>query len=149
MAGVTIIGSLTLDHQVMPDGHTRHQLGGVATYGGLTFQPNVKVSQGVSNATGGGATDFGDCLGVDFHANVMHVAWADNSNSTDDNPNGSGGAMDIYTANIDVTKAVQQAGQAAFRNPQNRFDVNDDGSISSIDALLIINELNIWLNCNH
>lgn len=29
-----------------------------------------------------------------------------------------------------------------WQNPRNRFDVSDDGSVTSIDALLIINELN-------
>ena len=33
-------------------------------------------------------------------------------------------------------------GTAAFRNSANRFDVNDDGFVSPLDALMVINELN-------
>ena len=43
---------------------------------------------------------------MDFHAGSMVTAWADSSNSTLDNPNGTSG-LDIYFA--EVTIAVPEA----------------------------------------
>ena len=53
------------------------------------------------------AISHGDYLGVDFHGGIAYVAWADNSNSTGDNPDHLGNpeahclsdgvpCMDIY-----------------------------------------------------
>ncbi|OLD63636.1 MAG: hypothetical protein AUI47_08595, partial [Acidobacteria bacterium 13_1_40CM_2_68_5] len=54
--------------------------------GGATFSPNVLISNGASNPllTGGG-NDFGDYTGMAFDRGVVHMAWADISNSTGNN----------------------------------------------------------------
>lgn len=80
------------------------QLWGAAarpTAGGLVFSNNFQISAGVSNADRAkNAIDFGDYSGLAFdHGNFFPI-WADNSNSTGDNPNGRLSKFDIYTAKI-------------------------------------------------
>jgi Regulator of chromosome condensation (RCC1) repeat/Immunoglobulin domain len=72
--------------------------------GGLTFVPNAKVSMGQSNsgAPGTGGFDFGDYTGLAFFGGVFYPCWADNSNSTGDNPAGANNALDMYTARVKV-----------------------------------------------
>ncbi len=74
--------------------------------GGLTFLPNIKVSAGVSSAlvpaVSSTSFDFGDYSGLAFHAGTFYPCWADNSNSTGDNPNGTLSALDIYTAAVNL-----------------------------------------------
>src|SRR5262249_10234644 len=38
----------------------------------------------------------------DFRSGVFYRSWADNSNSTGDNPNGTLNALDIYTAKVSI-----------------------------------------------
>ncbi len=78
----------------------------ISTDGGATFLPNVKVSAGVSSAlvsviaTDG--FDYGDYTGLAFHGGTFYPCWADNSNSTGDNPNGASSWFDTYTARVTV-----------------------------------------------
>jgi hypothetical protein len=73
----------------------------VSTDGGNTFLPNVQVSAGTSNAPDAHAgIDYGDFFTMEFRNNVFYPIWADNSNSTGDNPNGALHALDIYTAKV-------------------------------------------------
>jgi hypothetical protein len=44
--------------------------------------------------------DFGDYTGSAFVNGVLMPVWADNSNSTGDNPDGTLGRFDLYTASI-------------------------------------------------
>jgi hypothetical protein len=75
----------------------------VSTNGGQGFGPNIKVSEGTSNAKkADNGVDYGDYTGMDFFAGEMHAAWADNSNSTGDNPAGALGTFDVYTATLRV-----------------------------------------------
>jgi hypothetical protein len=78
----------------------------VSTDGGQTFLPNIKVSAGVSSALVtaivNSGVDFGDYSGLAFHAGTFYPCWADNSNSTGDNPAGAGGKFDMYTARVTV-----------------------------------------------
>lgn len=78
----------------------------VSTDGGTTFLPNVKVSAGVSSALVSAITstkfDFGDYTGLAFYGGTFYPCWADNSNSTGDNPAGAGGNFDLYTARVTV-----------------------------------------------
>ena len=60
-----------------------------------TFRGNVQVSDGASISTDGGM-DFGDYSGLTLTAGTAHPIWADSSNSTGDNPNGTS-AFDTYT----------------------------------------------------
>ena len=62
------------------------------------FLPNASVGDGLSLSVGGGV-EFGDYSGMDYINNVMHPAWADSSNSTGNNPNGTS-AFDICTDRV-------------------------------------------------
>jgi hypothetical protein len=76
----------------------------VSTNGGASFGPNVRVSRGTSNAAeANNGVDYGDYNGMSFVDGVMHPAWADNSDSTGDNPDGALNELDIYTAAVTVS----------------------------------------------
>ncbi len=77
----------------------------VSVDGGLTFLPNIQVSTGTTNGTVAALStfDLGDYNGLDFRGGVFYPSWADNSNSTGDNPAGAGGTTDVYTARIVLT----------------------------------------------
>ncbi len=78
---------------------------------GVDFSPNVQIQAGVSTASTAAASqanstnDFGDYTGLAFLNGEMAPVWADNSNSTGDNPDGSGTAMDLYTSHVPVQTA--------------------------------------------
>lgn len=77
----------------------------VSTNGGASFLPNVKVSAGVSSAIPIGSLnnfDYGDYTGLTFFGGVFYPCWADNSNSTGDNPDGAMDYSDMYTARVTV-----------------------------------------------
>jgi hypothetical protein len=50
-------------------------------------------------------SDYGDYTGVAFYGGVFYPVWVDNSNSTNDNPNGTSGWLDLYTARLTVTRS--------------------------------------------
>lgn len=52
------------------------------------FVTNVQVSDGASTSNGSGV-EFGDYMGLIFGHGTAHPTWADTSNSTADNPNGT------------------------------------------------------------
>jgi hypothetical protein len=89
-----------------PGNNTTELWATVSTDGGGTFLPNVKVSSGVSSAlvTAIASTtfDYGDYSGLAFHGGTFYPCWADNSNSTGDNPAGAQSNFDIYTARVTV-----------------------------------------------
>ena len=69
--------------------------------GGQTFTKNFQTSAGTSNShDSGNGIDYGDYSGLSFAGGVAHPAWADNSNSTGDNPDGALHQLDIYTAAV-------------------------------------------------
>jgi hypothetical protein len=71
--------------------------------GGLTFAPNIRISKGVSNsADANNGIDYGDYEGMAFYGGLYFYVWADNSNSTGDNPDGKLNQLDIYTARVRV-----------------------------------------------
>jgi hypothetical protein len=82
----------------------------VSTNGGASFLPNVKVSAGVSSAlvsaVAGTGFDYGDYSGLTFFGGVFYPCWADNSNSTGDNPDSAMNSFDIYTARVTVNTPV-------------------------------------------
>lgn len=87
---------------------------------GTAFSPDFQVSTGTSSAPGidnpkttDNDNDFGDYTGLDYDAGTFYPAWADNSDSTKDNPDGAGGNPDIYTAAIMVTKTAFTAAASA------------------------------------
>lgn len=66
--------------------------------GGLTWDTNVRISDGSSNQIRDlfdPGNDFGDYTGVAVYAGIGYAVWADNSNSTGDNPEGTS-TLDMY-----------------------------------------------------
>ncbi|MEZ5313994.1 MAG: sialidase family protein [Thermoanaerobaculia bacterium] len=59
------------------------------------FQPNQKVSDGASVSNGAGV-EFGDYAGIAVFGSEARPVWGDTSNSTGDNPNGTG-SFDAYS----------------------------------------------------
>jgi hypothetical protein len=77
------------------------QFWGAFSADGTTFSKNIQISAGTSNAHDtGNSIDFGDYSGLSFYGGVAHPAWADNSNSTGNNPDGALHQLDIYTAAV-------------------------------------------------
>ncbi len=77
----------------------------VSVDGAASFGPNFLVSTAASNQArdvNDPGNDFGDYAGITVHNNVAYVIWADNSNSTGDNPDGRT-TFDVYTARVDAT----------------------------------------------
>ncbi|MDB5338597.1 MAG: hypothetical protein JWN70_4216 [Planctomycetaceae bacterium] len=78
--------------------------------GGVTFAPNVVVSDGASRRArdfGGANEAFGAHTGVAAYDGDAYVTWADNSNSTGDNPNlyqftQLGSRFDIYFDRVSI-----------------------------------------------
>jgi hypothetical protein len=101
----------------------------VSQNGATSFLPNVQVSAGTSQENGSeppgpccADLDYGDFTGLAFFNGVLSPIWADNSNSTGDNPGGKLGTMDMYTARITVaanTPPVAECKNASvFANAQ-------------------------------
>ncbi len=75
----------------------------VSKDGGATFLPNRRISRGVSNDDRAhNGIDYGDYEGLAFQSGSYFYVWADNSNSTGDNPDGKLNELDIYTARVQV-----------------------------------------------
>jgi hypothetical protein len=89
-----------------PTNKTAELWGAFSTDGGETFTPNFKISAGASNQAGAPPPagypdlDYGDYTGSSFVAGRLYPIWADNSNSTGDNPNGTLAAFDVYSAAV-------------------------------------------------
>jgi hypothetical protein len=84
--------------------NTDAQLWGAFSTDGQTFTANLQISAGTSNShASGNHIDYGDYMGLSFYGGIAHPAWADNSNSTGDNPDGTLHQLDIYTASVPVT----------------------------------------------
>jgi hypothetical protein len=87
------------DTDGLPD--TDAQFWGSFSSDGRAFSPNVRISAGTSNAADAhNGIDYGDYTGLSFYGGIAHPAWADNSNSTGDNPDGTLHEFDIYTAAV-------------------------------------------------
>jgi hypothetical protein len=93
-----------------PGNNTTEFWAAVSTNGGVSFLPNVKVSAGVSNplvpTIAATKFDYGDYSGLTFYGGVFYPCWADNSDSTGDNPDGAGSYFDCYTARVTVNTPV-------------------------------------------
>jgi hypothetical protein len=75
----------------------------VSKDGGTKWAANVQVSAGTSNAADShNGVEYGDYTGLGFAGGVIHPAWADNSDSTGDNPDGALDRFDVYSAAITV-----------------------------------------------
>lgn len=80
------------------------QLWGViakATDASIVLSYNFQISKGTSEASRAmNQIDYGDYTGLAFHGGAIMPIWADNSNSTKDNPDGRLRTFDIYIATI-------------------------------------------------
>jgi hypothetical protein len=75
--------------------------GAFSVNGGAAFRPNIQISAGTSNDNqAASGVDYGDYTSSDFLGGNLYPVWADNSNSTGDNPNGALSRFDIYTAQV-------------------------------------------------
>ena len=71
--------------------------------GGQTFTNNFQISAGTSNSRDAhNGIDFGDYTGLSFYGGIAHPVWADNSNSTGTNPDGTLHQLDDYTAAVSI-----------------------------------------------
>jgi len=69
--------------------------------GGATWAANVAVADAPTNGYNfNGAQELGDYTGAAFHGGVLYPSWADSSNSTGDNPDGTRVSFDVYTAAV-------------------------------------------------
>ncbi len=91
--------------------------GTVSFDGGLNWQPNFKISQGltscVQSTIGGDGNECGDYIALDFYDGKIATAWSDSSNSTGDNPNGTAG-LDTYFSLITVSAVPEPATYASL-----------------------------------
>jgi hypothetical protein len=77
------------------------QFWGAFSNDGTAFSPNVPISAGTSNSHDAhNGIDYGDYSGLSYYGGVAHPAWADNSNSTGNNPDGTLHQLDVYTAAV-------------------------------------------------
>jgi hypothetical protein len=80
--------------------------GSMSFDGGLNWAANFKISNAVTSCRaatiGNDPNECGDYIALDFYDGHMVTAWADSSNATGDNPNGTSG-LDVYFSNISVT----------------------------------------------
>ena len=103
------VGATWYDTRADPTRVTARYYGSVSSDGGDTWSPNFPIAAGTSNATlatspvGVRNTNWGDYTGLAFQNGVMVPVWADNSNSTGDNPDGANYTFDLYTAIVQVT----------------------------------------------
>lgn len=96
------LASVWYDARNSPGNNTVELWGTVSINGGLSWAPNFKISQGISNGRStntGDGNEFGDYISLDFYDGVLATAWGDSSNSTGDNPNGTAG-LDVYFAKV-------------------------------------------------
>lgn len=70
------------------------------------FMPNGQVSEGASTSNGTGV-EFGDYAGLAYFQGLAHPVWADTSNSTGDNPNGTSN-FDAYTNQVSGGAAAME-----------------------------------------
>ena len=75
---------------------------------GVLLGADAQVSQGASNSEGAdNSIDLGDYTGLAFLGGTLYPLWADNSNSTSDNPDGKLHELDQYTARVPADSLPQ------------------------------------------
>jgi hypothetical protein len=78
---------------------------------GATWLPNFKISQGQWDGrqqNTGDPNEMGDYISLDFYNGRFVTAWADASNSTLNDPNGTSG-LDIYFDEVTVAPVPEPA----------------------------------------
>jgi hypothetical protein len=94
-----LVGVSWYDTRNSGTGTTRDTYASASMDGGATFLPNVRLSAALSNplSPAVGTFNSGDFDQMSFANAVFYRSWSDNSNSTGNNPAGSGNAFDVYT----------------------------------------------------
>ena len=97
------------DARNSPPNTMAEYFGAFSLDGGSTFTPNNRLSVGMSDQARSVAAlkkaDYGDYTGNAFSGGRLVAAWADNSNSTVDNPDGATD-FDVYVAVVQTTADV-------------------------------------------
>jgi uncharacterized delta-60 repeat protein len=99
----------------------------VSTDGGASFLPNVQVSAGTSDYDGSNYFGYGDFSGLAFDGGSLYPSWADDSNSTGDNPDGTSG-YDVYTARVILVSTGGQSLSVTGTTANDQIDVTLDPS---------------------
>lgn len=104
-----VIAATWYDARNSANNDTAQYFGAISTDGGASFGANFQISAGTSDqamsspAPGWGDADYGDYTGVAIANGRLVPAWADNSNSTGDNPDGAT-QFDVYAAVVEVSQ---------------------------------------------
>jgi hypothetical protein len=103
------IGVTWWDTRNDPLNTSAQYFGAFSSDGGETFAPDFRLSAGTSNEAWAPNPpppivdqDLGDYTGNAFVAGKLWGLWADNSNSTADNPNGTHSALNLYAGYAQV-----------------------------------------------
>jgi hypothetical protein len=100
------------DARNSPANDTAQYFGAFSSDGGATFGANFQISAGMSNQANSIAAlkkaDYGDYTGNAFVNGRLVPAWADNSNSTGDNPDAATN-FDVYAAIVQAPVAPPEA----------------------------------------
>src|SRR5262249_7093349 len=111
--------------------------GTVSVDGGAHFLPNIQISAGTSNGSDAGTFNYGDYTGLTFFGSSLFPAWADNSNSTGDNPDGALPRMDTYTSRATLQwsggEIVNMFGDSDFINQDDTLKIVLDASGTFIE----------------
>ena len=111
------LGAVWYDARNSVANNTVEVWGTLSFNGGVSWEPNFKISQGVTSCLaatiGNDGNECGDYIALDFHDGKLVAAWGDTSNSTGDNPNGTT-RIDTYFAKVTVTAAVPEPGTYAL-----------------------------------
>lgn len=85
--------------------NTTAQVFAATSSDGTAFSANQQISAGTSNAAAANnSIDYGDYSGLAYQEGSFYPFWADNSNSTNDNPNGTLHGFNMYTAAVVVSR---------------------------------------------
>lgn len=107
--------------------------------GGQSVLSNVRVSAGATNAADANSSiDLGDYTGLAFQSGRFFPLWADNSNSTLDNPDGQGAELDQYTAAITLSVAPGGAGRTVVAGPGDNVSGVDFGNHQTAPAAAVV-----------
>ena len=97
--------------------------------GGQSVLANVRVSAGTTNgADANNSIDLGDYTGLAFQSGRFFPLWADDSNSTLDNPDGQLTGLDQYTAAVTLVSSPGGAGYSITAGPGNNASGIDFGN---------------------
>ncbi len=103
------LASVWYDARNSASNNTVELWGSFSFDGGSSWATNFKISDGVTSCLaatiGGDPNECGDYIALDFFDGNLVTSWADSSNSTGNNPNGTRG-LDVYFAKVTVTNAV-------------------------------------------